>query len=315
MAGTKDNPGMNLRSLTELFRLRAERSDDFDYTLKVSFYEIYNETIRDLLKPSDTDLKIRQSATGVYVEGLSERPVESQEDVIQAMTEGNANRTVGKTEMNSQSSRSHSILSVSVHGQSHVTGMTYVGKLHLIDLAGSERLSRSQATGERLKEAQAINLSLSSLGNCISALAKKEKHVPYRNSKLTHLLSDSIGGHAKTLMLVNVSPSADDADETSCSLQFASRVRATELGAATKNVTTTAPSSSASAASSSSGDSAPSTSSSAAGTSTPAKRPTSAAVGSSAVKARTTTATAGTASAVKKPAVAPPSATKKPIAK
>lgn len=137
----------------------------------------------DSLDTSDKDLKIRQGATGVYVEGLAERSVETQEDVVKLMEEGSVNRTVSGTAMNSQSSRSHSILSVSVHGHSHVTGMTYLGKLFLIDLAGSERISRSQVTGDRLKEAQAINLSLSSLGDCIAALQRKEKHVPYRNSK------------------------------------------------------------------------------------------------------------------------------------
>jgi hypothetical protein len=160
--------------------------------------QIYNEQIYDLLDSNrDKELKIREASTGVYVDGLVERSVETQEDVLKLMEEGNKNRSVGSTSMNSNSSRSHSLLSVSVHGHSHVTGMVYLGKLHLIDLAGSERIGRSQATGERLKEAQAINLSLSALGNCVEAIQKKQSHIPYRNSKLTRILQSSLGGHAK----------------------------------------------------------------------------------------------------------------------
>lgn len=181
-----DGAGMNLRSLRELFRLRDERCDDYDYTFKVSYYEIWCEQLRDLLDPSEKELRIRQGGTGVYVENLTERVVNSAEEVMAAMESGNANRSVSATEMNAHSSRSHSILSVSVSGVARITGMSYLGRLHLIDLAGSERVGRSQATGQQLKEAQAINLSLSNLGNCISGLQKKEAHIPYRNSKLTY---------------------------------------------------------------------------------------------------------------------------------
>lgn len=236
MAGTPSDPGMNLRSLSELFRIREERQEDFDYKIKVSFYEIYNETLKDLLDARPKDLKIRQGSTGVFVEGLEERVVASPEDIMRYMEEGNKNRSVGSTEMNAQSSRSHSILSVRVHGTSHVTGMVYLGTLHLVDLAGSERLSRSQATGERQKEASAINSSLSSLGLCIEALQKKSAHIPYRNSKLTYVLQNSLGGHSKVLMIAALSPSSQDADESNCTLQFAARARSVELGNASKNV-------------------------------------------------------------------------------
>jgi len=129
------------------------------------------------------------------------------------------------------------MISIEVDGENQAHGIKYFGKLHLIDLAGSERLSKTGATGDRLEEAKNINKSLSALGNVIEALQKKNSHVPYRNSKLTYLLQDSLGGHAKTLMFINISPTFYDGEETLCSLQFASRVRKVELGAASKNQT------------------------------------------------------------------------------
>lgn len=137
--------------------------------------------------------------------------------------------------MNEHSSRSHSILTVSVQGHNFTAGITYFGKLHLIDLAGSERVSRSGATGERLKEAQAINKSLSALGNVLHNLQLKSKHIPYRDSKLTYLLQDSLGGNSKCMMFVNISPCSADVEETFCSLEFAARVSRVELGMATQN--------------------------------------------------------------------------------
>ena len=313
MMGTPEQPGMNLRSLTELFRLREERKDDVSYEITVSFYEVYNEELYDLLdKNKDKELKIRQGSTGVYVEGLVERKVESEEDVLSLMAEGNKNRTVGSTSMNAHSSRSHSILSVQVHGHSNVMGVQLKGTLHLIDLAGSERVGRSNATGDRLKEAQAINLSLSALGNCIEALQKKQSHVPFRNSKLTFILQNSLGGHSKCLMMVNVSPAAADVDETLCSLLFASRVRATELGTASKNVSS-APSASASseAGAAEGGAAAAKSPTAAAASATAVKKPV---APGSAVKPRA--AVGATATPIKKPAAAAAgSAIKKPLAK
>jgi len=171
----------------------------------------------------------------MYVQGLTQETVQTEEEVLKLFKRGNSNRSIGRTNMNEHSSRSHSLLSVEVEGENLIAGIKYFGKLHLIDLAGSERLSKSLATGERLKEAQAINKSLSALGNVIEALQKKTNHVPYRNSKLTYLLSDSLGGHAKTLMFINVSPNSTDAEETNCSLTFATRVRKVELGQAVQS--------------------------------------------------------------------------------
>ncbi|VFQ59602.1 unnamed protein product [Cuscuta campestris] len=148
---------------------------------------------------------------------------------------GQRNRSVGATALNDHSSRSHSCLTVHVRGQDLTTGTVLRGCMHLVDLAGSERVDKSQVTGERLKEAQHINKSLSALGDVISALAQKSSHIPYRNSKLTQLLQDSLGGHAKTLMFVHISPEPDALGETISTLKFAERVAGVELGAARVN--------------------------------------------------------------------------------
>lgn len=240
MEGNEENRGVNFRALTELFRIKQNRAKDYVYKISVSMKEIYNEKINDLLREAkenkdDDELKIMNGDRGMYVQGLTSEPVQTEEEVLKLFKRGNSNRSIGRTNMNEHSSRSHSLLSVEVEGENLIAGIKYFGKLHLIDLAGSERLSKSLATGERLKEAQAINKSLSALGNVIEALQKKTNHVPYRNSKLTYLLSDSLGGHAKTLMFINVSPNSTDAEETNCSLTFATRVRKVELGQAVQS--------------------------------------------------------------------------------
>jgi len=148
---------------------------------------------------------------------------------------GNKNRAVGRTDMNEHSSRSHSILTVSVQGHNFTAGITYFGKLNLVDLAGSERVSKSHATGDRLKEAQAINKSLSALGNVLQRLQQKGGHVPFRDSKLTYILSDSLGGNSKCMMFINISPCSTDVDETFCSLEFGAKVSRVELGQAQQN--------------------------------------------------------------------------------
>ncbi|MCI04192.1 kinesin-4-like [Trifolium medium] len=137
--------------------------------------------------------------------------------------------------MNERSSRSHSCLTVHVHGKNLISGGIIRGSMHLVDLAGSERADKTEATGDRLKEAQHINKSLSALGDVIASLAQKNAHVPYRNSKLTQLLQDALGGQAKTLMFVHISPEPDALGETLSTLKFAERVSTVELGAAKVN--------------------------------------------------------------------------------
>ncbi|KAJ6387248.1 hypothetical protein OIU78_017040 [Salix suchowensis] len=151
---------------------------------------------------------------------------------VELMDIGLKNRAVGATSMNERSSRSHSVVSIHVRGKDLPSGAALHGNLHLVDLAGSERVDRSEATGDRLREAQHINKSLSALGDVIFALAQKNSHVPYRNSKLTQLLQSSLGGQAKTLMFVQLNPDATSYSETTSTLKFAERVSGVELGAA-----------------------------------------------------------------------------------
>ncbi|KAF8380238.1 hypothetical protein HHK36_027720 [Tetracentron sinense] len=172
---------------------------------------------------------------GLAVPDASMHPVNSTTNVMELMTIGLMNRAVGATALNERSSRSHSVLTVHVRGTDSETGSALRGSLHLVDLAGSERVERSEATGDRLREAQHINKSLSALGDVIFALAQKSPHVPYRNSKLTQVLQSSLGGQAKTLMFVQLNPDVDSYSETLSSLKFAERVSGVELGAARSN--------------------------------------------------------------------------------
>lgn len=216
----------------------SSRSSDFAYEVEVTLLEIYNEKVLDLLtdKPAERrDLRVIQTAQGMEVQDITRVAVSTQQEVLDTLTRGSKNRTARRTDMNDQSSRSHLILSVYASAVSRITGKAHLGKLHLIDLAGSERVGRSNVTGDALKEAQNINLSLSALGNVIHARANKVGHVPYRDSALTYLLQDSLEKNSKTLMFVQVSPCASDVGETLCSLKFAARVRQVELGKATTN--------------------------------------------------------------------------------
>ncbi|TYI14726.1 hypothetical protein ES332_A08G140200v1 [Gossypium tomentosum] len=242
MVGPKDltekNQGVNYRALGDLFVLAEKRKDNFRYDVAVQMIEIYNEQVRDLLviDGSNKRLEIHSSSqTGLNVPDASLMPVSSTSDVIDLMNLGQRNRAVGATALNDRSSRSHSCLTVHVQGKDLTSGTILRGCMHLVDLAGSERVNKSEVTGGRLKEAQHINKSLSALGDVIASLAQKNTHVPYRNSKLTQLLQDSLGGQAKTLMFVHISPEPDALAETISTLKFAERVATVELGAAQVN--------------------------------------------------------------------------------
>ncbi|MFS7914119.1 putative minus-end-directed kinesin ATPase [Helianthus anomalus] len=232
--------GVNYRALNDLFHLSQIRRSSFEYEIGVQMVEIYNEQVRDLLSKLYLDfhtLGIWSSTqpNGLAVPDASMHPVTSTADVLELMNVGLMNRAVGATALNERSSRSHSVLTVHVRGTDLETNAGLRGNLHLVDLAGSERVDRSEATGERLKEAQHINKSLSALGDVIFALAQKSQHVPYRNSKLTQVLQSSLGGQAKTLMFVQLNPDVESFSETISTLKFAERVSGVELGAARSN--------------------------------------------------------------------------------
>ncbi|KAJ4965273.1 hypothetical protein NE237_017122 [Protea cynaroides] len=241
MEGTEQNRGVNYRTLDQLFKVAKERSETFTYNISVSVLEVYNEQIRDLLatSPASKKLEIRQASEGVHhVPGIVEAKVENIKEVWDVLQAGSNARAVGSNNVNEHSSRSHCMLCIMVRTKNLLNGESTKSKLWLVDLAGSERLAKTEVQGERLKEAQNINRSLSALGDVISALATKSSHIPYRNSKLTHLLQDSLGGESKTLMLVQISPSEHDLGETLSSLNFATRVRGVEMGPAKKQIDT-----------------------------------------------------------------------------
>eukprot|EP00249_Psilotum_nudum_P004000 c17521_g1_i1 orf=388-2586(-) len=231
--------GVNFRALHDLFEMSQSRKDLVKYEVGVQMIEIYNEQVRDLLcmDGGNKRLEIRNKTqqNGLNVPDASMVPVMSTSDVLELMNTGHRNRSFGATAINERSSRSHSVLTVHVQGTDLVSATILHGCLHLIDLAGSERVDKSEAVGDRLKEAQHINKSLSALGDVISALAHKSLHVPYRNSKLTQLLQNSLGGQAKTLMFVHISPDEESYRETVSTLKFAERVATVELGVAQSN--------------------------------------------------------------------------------
>uniref|UniRef100_A0A673MNY1 Kinesin-like protein n=1 Tax=Sinocyclocheilus rhinocerous TaxID=307959 RepID=A0A673MNY1_9TELE len=234
MEGVPEDPGINQRALRLLFSEVSEKKPDWDYKITVSMVEIYNETLRNLLgdNPNEKlDIKMCPDGSGqLYVPGLTEFTVESVEDINKVFDLGHMNRATACTNLNEHSSRSHALLIITVAGFNSSTGHRTSGKLNLVDLAGSERIAKSGAEGSRLREAQCINKSLSALGDVINALRSKHSHVPFRNSRLTYLLQDSLSGDSKTLMMVQVSPLESNVSESVCSLKFAQRVRTVEIG-------------------------------------------------------------------------------------
>ncbi|NXH22370.1 KI13B protein, partial [Bucco capensis] len=239
MMGTADQPGLIPRLCSGLFeRAQKEENEEQSFKVEVSYMEIYNEKVRDLLDPkgSRQSLKVREhSVYGPYVDGLSKLAVASYKDIESLMSEGNKSRTVAATNMNEESSRSHAVFKIilthTLYDVQSGTSGEKVGKLSLVDLAGSERATKTGAAGDRLKEGSNINKSLTTLGLVISALAdqaagkNKNKFVPYRDSVLTWLLKDSLGGNSKTAMVATVSPAADNYDETLSTLRYADRAK------------------------------------------------------------------------------------------
>jgi kinesin family protein C1 len=239
--GQGPDAGLIPRSVKKILETAVMMGNNgWKYTIDASFLEIYNEAIRDLLRIKKDDepmLAIHQDAEGnPEVPGLTRVPVSEHGTIDQLLQRAAKRRAVAATTMNEQSSRSHQVFTLYIRGEHAGKGIAVCGSLNLCDLAGSERLSRSNAEGDRKKETAAINKSLSCLADVFTALAKKAPHIPFRNSKLTHLLQPCFKGEGKTLMLVNLSPTQASAQESLCSLRFAAQVSQVELGKATKKV-------------------------------------------------------------------------------
>ncbi|KAG2207533.1 hypothetical protein INT47_004283 [Mucor saturninus] len=241
-----EHEGIVPRCILDLFRKLQERSEaneDFKYEVFVSFLELYNEELIDLLNPQNqhnkrksgvpaaapVEVTIREDIAGnIYWSGVREEKCEDPDELIQFLAKGSLCRTTGSTEMNTVSSRSHAVFSVILKQQKSDQDPSITSKFHFVDLAGSERLKRTNAQGDRAREGISINSGLLALGNVISALgddARRTSHVPYRDSKLTRLLQDSLGGNSQTLMLACVSPSDSNFMETLNTLKYANRAR------------------------------------------------------------------------------------------
>lgn len=231
MLGIPEDPslrGIIPNSFAHIFGCISESKTDKMFLVQCSYIEIYNEEIRDLLKyDANTKLELKESKEkGIFVKNLSTQIVKNINDISAAMNSGGNHRTVKATNMNEKSSRSHAIFTIYIETSEKQGDRNLIkaGKLNLVDLAGSERQKKTGAEGDRLKEAIKINLSLSALGNVINALVEGG-HIPYRDSKLTMLLQDSLGGNTKTLMIAVISPADYNYDESLSTLRYASRAK------------------------------------------------------------------------------------------
>ncbi|XP_029465083.1 kinesin-like protein KIF7 [Rhinatrema bivittatum] len=243
---SEDEQGIIPRAMAEIFRL-IDENDLIDYTVKISYLEVYKEDFRDLLEveTASKDIQIREVEKGnIVLCGVKENEVEGLDEVLSMLEMGNTAKHTAATQINVQSSRSHTIFTVTMEqrrGPSRITrlalkdqdsilglGQVLISKFHFVDLAGSERILKTGNTGERLKESIQINSGLLALGNVISALGdprRKSSHIPYRDSKITRILKDSLGGNAKTVMIACLNPSSSDFDESLNTLNYASRAQ------------------------------------------------------------------------------------------
>ncbi|KAG0160823.1 hypothetical protein PDIDSM_8353 [Penicillium digitatum] len=220
--------GIIPRMIEQIFASILTSPSNIEYTVRVSYMEIYMERIRDLLMPQNDNLPVHEEkARGVYVKGLLEVYVSSVQEVYEVMRRGGAARAVAATNMNQESSRSHSIFVITVTQKNVETGSAKSGQLFLVDLAGSEKVGKTGASGQTLEEAKKINKSLSALGMVINALTDgKSTHIPYRDSKLTRILQESLGGNSRTTLIINCSPSSYNDAETISTLRFGVRAKA-----------------------------------------------------------------------------------------
>ncbi|XP_031154122.1 kinesin-1 heavy chain isoform X1 [Sander lucioperca] len=218
--------GIIPRIVQDIFNYIYSMDENLEFHIKVSYFEIYLDKIKDCLDVSKINLSVHEDKNRVpYVKGCTERFVSTPEEVMDAIDEGKNNRHVAVTNMNEHSSRSHSIFLINIKQENSQTGQKFTGKLYLVDLAGSEKVGKTGAEGTVLDEAKMINKSLSSLGNVISALAEGSSYVPYRDSKMTRILQDSLGGNCRTTMVICCSPSAFNDAETRSTLMFGQRAK------------------------------------------------------------------------------------------
>ncbi|XP_040057690.1 kinesin heavy chain [Gasterosteus aculeatus] len=219
--------GIIPRISRDIFDHIYSMDENLEFHIKVSYFEIYLDKIRDLLDVSKTNLSVHEDKNRVpFVKGCTERFVSSPDEVMDVIDEGKANRHVAVTNMNEHSSRSHSIFLINIKQENMETELKLSGKLYLVDLAGSEKVSKTGAEGSVLDEAKNINKSLSALGNVISALSEGTKtHVPYRDSKMTRILQDSLGGNCRTTIIICCSPSVYNEAETKSTLMFGQRAK------------------------------------------------------------------------------------------
>lgn len=214
------------RMVDQIFEQIFASSQDIEYMVKVSYMEIYMEKIRDLLHPEHENLPIHEDkARGVFVKGLSEEYVSNAAEVHAVMRQGSLSRVVAATNMNQESSRSHSIFSIAVSQKNVASGAQKTGQLFLVDLAGSEKVGKTGASGQTLEEAKKINKSLSALGLVINSLTDGSTHIPYRDSKLTRILQESLGGNSRTSLIINCSPTSFNESETISTLRFGVRAK------------------------------------------------------------------------------------------
>lgn len=231
MMGDKCSPGIIPRIISDIFQRAENRKLNGSFTIQCSYIEIYLERIRDLLNTQLDNLKLREiksdgmKTASVYIEGCTVCSIQNLNDMLKIIKKGEANRTIAATDMNERSSRSHSVLIVTLNQTDAIKQTRISSKLFLVDLAGSEDITRSGAIGLTLEQAKKINKSLSALSLVIQALTENNAHVPYRDSKLTRLLTDSLGGNAKTVMILACSPSSDSLTETISTLNFGSRTK------------------------------------------------------------------------------------------
>ncbi|EGC31353.1 hypothetical protein DICPUDRAFT_40083, partial [Dictyostelium purpureum] len=229
MKGSEQIPGIIGLSVNDIFHYIAESIHDREYLLKVSYLEIYNEEIKDLLNPQKLKLKIHEDIyRGVVVSNLREEMVSSPNHIFQLMKYGEEKRHIGATNMNDFSSRSHTIFRMNIQSTDKTNGSIQMSTLTLVDLAGSERVSSTGAEGVRLKEGTHINKSLMTLSNVISKLSDEKvqkKHIPYRDSKLTRILQTSLGGNSKTAIICTITPAVTHQEESISTLMFARRAK------------------------------------------------------------------------------------------